>query len=147
AGDVRLSASYLGRPYNLAGKVIHGQHRGGDLGFPTANLAPGKEPLPPRGVYAVRVFHNGRRLDGVLNIGFNPTFDGGERTIEVHLLDFKEDLYGQILDLLFIERLRDEIRFATVGELLAQINRDIARTREILAAVSSRGTLDTRETY
>jgi riboflavin kinase/FMN adenylyltransferase len=134
AGEVRQASRYLGRPYNLAGQVIHGQHRGADLGFPTANLAPNKEPLPPRGVYAVRVLHGERCLDGCLNIGFNPTFNGGGLTIEVHLFDFQGDLYGQTLDLLFIERLRDEVRFGSVAELTAQIGRDIARAREILAA-------------
>ncbi|MDA8126128.1 MAG: bifunctional riboflavin kinase/FAD synthetase [Deltaproteobacteria bacterium] len=136
AGEVRSAASLLGRPYNLAGTVVHGKRRGTDLGFPTANLAPDKEPLPPPGIYAVRVFTAGRRLDGVLNIGFNPTFAGEARTIEVHIFDFHEDIYGKPLELLFIERLREEIRFASVPELLAQIDRDIVRTREILAVES-----------
>lgn len=132
AGDIRFASSLLGRPYNLAGKVVLGKRRGTELGFPTANIDPDKEPLPPRGVYAVRVLFEGRRLDGVLNIGFNPTFDGEQRTIEVHIFDFHEDVYGKTLDLLFIERLRDEIRFPGVVELIAQIDRDIVRVREIL---------------
>ena len=134
AGEVRFVASLLGRPYNLAGTVVPGKRRGADLGFPTANIDPDKEPLPPRGVYAVRVLYAGRRLDGVLNIGFNPTFDGEKQTVEVHIFDFHEDIYGKTLDVLFIERLRDEIRFASVAELIAQIDRDIDRTREILGA-------------
>ena len=85
----------MGRPYNLAGKVVPGKRRGTELGFPTANIDSDKEPLPPRGVYAVRVLFAGRRLDGVLNIGFNPTFDGEKQTIEVHIFDFHEDIYGK----------------------------------------------------
>jgi riboflavin kinase/FMN adenylyltransferase len=134
AGEVRFASSLLGRPYNLAGKVVPGKRRGTDLGFPTANIDTDKEPLPPRGVYAVRILFEGRCLDGVLNMGFNPTFDSEQRTVEVHIFDFHEDIYGKILDVLFIERLRDEIRFPSVPELLAQIDRDIVRVREILQA-------------
>lgn len=132
AGEVDLAASLLGRPYNLSGKVVPGNHRGTGLGFPTANLAPDKELVPPRGIYAVQVQWGERRLPAVLNIGFNPTFADGRLSIEVHLLDFSGDLYGQPLDLLFVARLRDEIRFAGPEELVAQIRRDVARARELL---------------
>lgn len=132
AGEVRFAASLLGRPYNLAGEVVPGHHRGVEIGFPTANIRPDKEPLPPRGVYAVRALLEGNRLPGVLNIGFNPTFSDTDRSIEAHLFDFHGDLYGRTLDILFIERLRDEVRFDGVAELIAQIEQDIARAREIL---------------
>jgi riboflavin kinase / FMN adenylyltransferase len=132
AGDVRFSASLLGRPYNLGGRVIPGNGRGVRLGFPTANLAPDKELVPARGVYAVRVLWKGKDLDGVMNIGFNPTFAGQRRSIEVHILDFQDDIYGESLEILFIERIRDEVRFEGPETLIAQIGRDIARAREIL---------------
>lgn len=133
AGEVRHAASLLGRPYNLAGEVISGSHRGVGLGFPTANIRPDKALVPPSGVYAVCVHFEGKAHRGVLSIGYNPTFADQKFSIEVHLLDFNENIYGKRLDLLFIERLRDEIRFASAGELVAQIEKDVFLAREILA--------------
>ncbi len=132
AGEVRFAATLLGRPYNLGGQVISGNHRGVRLGFPTANIAPDKELVPARGVYAVRVLRKEKRHDGVLNIGFNPTFAEGKRSIEVHIFDFQKDIYGESLEILFIERIRDEVRFESPEKLIAQIDRDIARARKIL---------------
>lgn len=137
AGEVRYAASLLGRPYNLAGEVISGNHRGVTLGFPTANIRPEKELIPPNGVYAVHVILEGNRRQGALNIGFNPTFADQKRSIEVYVFDFNENIYGKSLDLLFIERLREEIRFASPAELIAQIDQDIVRVREIFRAESS----------
>jgi len=134
AGEVRFAATLLGRSYNLAGRVISGNHRGVRLGFPTANLAPDKELVPARGIYAVRVLWKGKRHDGVLNIGFNPTFADGKRSIEVHIFDFHQDIYGEPIEILFIEWIRDEVRFESPEKLIVQIKRDIARTREILRA-------------
>ena len=139
AGEVRYAASLLGRPYNLTGEVIPGHRRGVSLGFPTANIRPDKELIPPSGVYAVHVILEGNRLHGVLSIGSNPTFADQTLSIEVYIFDFNENIYGKILDVLFVERLRDEIRFADPGELIAQIGKDIARVREILQAEDSQG--------
>ena len=132
AGEVGFAATLLGRPYNLSGRVVSGNRRGGGLGFPTANIAPDKELVPARGVYAVRCLLEGERHDGVLNIGFNPTFADGKLSIEVHIFDFHGNIYGKILDVHFIERIRDEVRFTSPELLIAQIDRDIARAREIL---------------
>lgn len=132
AGEVRFAATLLGRPYNLSGQVISGNHRGVRLGFPTANIAPDKELVPARGVYAVRVLRKENRHDGVVNIGFNPTFTEQKRSIEVHIFDFQKDIYGESLEILFIERIRDEVRFESPEKLIAQIDRDIARARKIL---------------
>jgi len=132
AGEVRFAATLIGRPYNLSGQVISGNHRGVRLGFPTANIAPDKELVPARGVYAVRVLRKENRHDGVVNIGFNPTFADGKRSIEVHIFDFHEDIYGESIEILFIERIRDEVRFESPEKLIAQIDRDIARVRKIL---------------
>jgi riboflavin kinase/FMN adenylyltransferase len=131
-GEVRLAAALLGRPYNLGGLVVPGKRRGVRLGFPTANLRPDKELAPARGVYAVYALLDGNRLPGVLNIGFNPTFADETLSIEVHLFDFDENIYGKPMEILFIERIRDEIRFDSPEELIAQIDRDIVRAREIL---------------
>jgi riboflavin kinase / FMN adenylyltransferase len=132
AGEVRFAATLLGRSYNLAGRVVSGNHRGVGLGFPTANIAPDKELVPARGVYAVRVLREGKRHDGVLNIGFNPTFADGKRSVEVHIFDFHQDIYGEPIEVLFIERIRDEVRFESPEKLIAQIERDITRAREML---------------
>ncbi len=132
AGEVGFAATLLGRPYNLSGRVVSGNRRGVDLGFPTANIAPDKELIPARGVYAVRCILEGKRHDGVLNIGFNPTFADGKLSIEVHIFHFHGNIYGKILDVHFIERIRDEVRFTSPELLIAQIDRDIARAREIL---------------
>ncbi|MFZ4440001.1 MAG: bifunctional riboflavin kinase/FAD synthetase [Syntrophales bacterium] len=132
AGEVGFAAKLLGRPYNLSGRVVSGNRRGGDLGFPTANIAPDKELVPARGVYAIRCLHEGKRHDGVLNIGFNPTFADGKLSIEAHIFDFHGNIYGEILDVHFIERIRDEVRFTSPEQLITQINRDVVRAREIL---------------
>ena len=132
AGDVRFAATLLGRPYNLGGRVIYGNQRGVRLGFPTANIAPDKELVPAHGVYAVRVLRKGKSHDGILNIGFNPTFADKKRSVEVHIFDFQKDIYGESLEILFIERIRDEVRFESPEKLIAQIDRDIARARKIL---------------
>ncbi|GAB4560288.1 MAG: bifunctional riboflavin kinase/FAD synthetase [Geothermobacteraceae bacterium] len=133
AGDVQGVVELLGRHFTLEGRVIHGANRGARLGFPTANLLTEKEILPRPGVYAVKVKHDDRMYDGVMNIGFNPTFGLERISLEVHLLDFAGDLYDETLRVYFIERLREEMVFASGEELVAQIRRDIERGREVLA--------------
>jgi riboflavin kinase/FMN adenylyltransferase len=142
AGEVGFAAALLGRPYNLSGRVISGNHRGVRLGFPTANIAPDKELVPARGVYAVRVLRKENRHDGVVNIGFNPTFADKKCSVEVHIFDFHEDIYGESLEILFIERIRDEVRFESPEKLIAQIDRDIARARKILKSEKYEGKID-----
>jgi riboflavin kinase/FMN adenylyltransferase len=131
-GDLRRATALLGRPYNLSGEVVPGHHRGVSLGYPTANLRPNKELLPKNGIYAVWVILGDVKLPGVLSIGCNPTFADPELSVEVHILNFSQEIYGKTLEVLFIERLRDEIRFAGREALIAQIDRDVARAREIL---------------
>jgi riboflavin kinase / FMN adenylyltransferase len=133
-GDVHFAAMLLGRPYNISGRVVPGDRRGLELGFPTANVEANKELLPLRGVYAVCCLLRRQTLDGVLNIGFNPTFAGGRLSIEVHIFDFHENIYGEALDVLFIERIRDEVRFAGPEELIVQIGKDVSRARELLSS-------------
>jgi len=135
AGDVAGVVRFLGRHYTLEGVVAHGAERGRKLGFPTANLVTEKEQLPIPGVYAVKVKHGRKFFNGVLNIGWNPTFGNQEVTVEVHLLDFTGDLYDETLRIYFFQRLRNEKRFASVDELVQAIGADIVAAREILDGV------------
>jgi riboflavin kinase/FMN adenylyltransferase len=132
-GDVRRAMTLLGRPYNLGGTVVKGYRRGSEIGIPTANIASEKELIPALGVYAVIAELNGGRHPGVLNIGYSPTFGDNQLTVEVHLLDFpREELYGKPLNVLFIDRIRDEMKFESPKELVKQIERDIERAKELL---------------
>jgi len=131
-GDVKTAGALLGRPYNVKGHVTGGYRRGVELGFPTANLEPEKVLLPPEGVYAVVAERKGTRHQGVLNIGRNPTFDNEKQTVELHILDFSADLYGEELEIFFMDRIRGEIRFDSPESLANQIRRDIAQARTLL---------------
>jgi len=131
-GQVGMAADFLGRPYNLRGTVVQGYRRGADLGFPTANLLPEKVLVPRKGVYAAVVVLREERYAAVLNIGFNPTFGNDEMTIEVHLLDFKGDIYGETLQVYFIDRLREERPFASPEDLALQIRKDVILGKERL---------------
>ncbi len=133
AGDAVLATTLLGRPHRLGGHVERGRQRGAAIGFPTANVRVRAGMWPPDGVYAVRVGFGERTLDGVANIGTNPTFGAAPRTLEVYLFDFDENLYGARLDVGFVARLRGEVAFPSVEELVAQIARDVADARAILA--------------
>jgi riboflavin kinase/FMN adenylyltransferase len=132
-GRVKEAAAYLGRPYNLSGVVIAGHRRGRDLGFPTANLRPDKALVPAQGIYAVRLLLEGKAHQGVLNIGFNPTFSDNTLSVEVHIFDFDEEIYGKRLEVLFIDRIRDERKFDGPAQLVEQIRRDVETAREILS--------------
>jgi len=134
-GDVVNVVRLLGRQYNLEGVVVSGDQRGRQLGFPTANLQTEKEQLPAPGVYAVKVRYNLQEYGGVINIGNRPTFDGKNRTIEVYLIDFTGQLYGQKLRIYFVKRLRGERKFESIEALVNTIEMDVIRARQILQAV------------
>ena len=137
AGDVRRASRYLGRPFELAGKVVRGAGRGHTLAIPTANLEVWEERArPAHGVYACWAQVGAERLPAVTNIGTRPTFEGDQLVpiVEAHLLDFHADLYGTEMRLAFIDRLRGEQRFSGPEELVAQIRKDIERTRAVLGA-------------
>lgn len=125
----------LGRPYSARGLVVRGDGRGRRLGFPTANLAgfPADKLLPPAGVYAVRGILRRGEWMGALHMGPRPTFQGATPSVEVHLLDFEGDLYGEELRVDFIRRIRGVRSFGSPEELVAQLRADVARTREMLA--------------
>jgi riboflavin kinase/FMN adenylyltransferase len=129
-GAVREAAACLGRSYRLNGTVGTGQRRGATLGFPTANLERTATLIPGDGVYAVRVEQDGNSWPGAANVGPNPTFGENARKVEVHLIGFQGDLYGQELAVDFIDRLRDTRPFGGVDELIAQLRADIERARE-----------------
>lgn len=130
-GNVKLARELLGRPYNVYGNVIKGYQRGTDIGVPTANIESEKV-IPNCGVYAVMVDIKGIQHQGVINIGFNPTFDNNKLSIEVHLFDFNENIYGENIEILFIDRLRDEKKFESPEKLVEQIKKDITQARTIL---------------
>jgi riboflavin kinase/FMN adenylyltransferase len=135
-GRVEEAAELLGRHYQVRGTVIRGRDRGGKiLGFPTANLTLYDELCPKGGVYAVTVEHRGICHQGVANIGYSPTFDNGEFSIEVHILDFDQNVYEQPIRVNFVERLRGERKFPRPELLAAQIKKDIERARQILASL------------
>lgn len=133
-GNAARAARLLGRPYALTGDVAHGFSRGAEaLGFPTANLSFGEgRVLPADGVYAARAVIRGRSHAAVTNVGKNPTFGNEKRTVETFILDFDESIYGEPFRVEFIERIREERRFADFEALREQIARDVERAREIL---------------
>lgn len=132
-GRVKEAATLLGRPYRIPGRVVKGMQRGRSLGFRTANLQIGPQrALPKRGVYAAWAVLHGERQKCVVNVGTRPTFDNQDLRIEAHLLDYEADLYGKELGIEFVQRLREEKRFADTDDLIDQVHRDIAAAREIL---------------
>ncbi|MEI8283850.1 MAG: bifunctional riboflavin kinase/FAD synthetase [bacterium] len=133
-GDLRSAETMLGRNYSLSGVVLPGAQLGRKLGFPTANLGLNNELLPPNGVYVVRVNASGQSLNGVANLGTRPTIgENSKRVLEVHILDFSGDLYGQKIDVQLLEFLRPEIPFENVNALKIQISKDVDATRECFA--------------
>jgi riboflavin kinase / FMN adenylyltransferase len=127
AGDLDAASQMLGRAYSLAGVVTRGDALGQKLGFPTANLDAIGLALPPHGVYAVRAVVAGRSHRAVLNIGVRPTLQNPnpQLRVEAHLIDFTGDLYGQELEVVFVDKLREEMKFGSLADLRAQIARDI----------------------
>ncbi|HVL82672.1 MAG TPA: bifunctional riboflavin kinase/FAD synthetase [Pseudonocardia sp.] len=133
AGDVTAAAAALGRPHRVEGVVVHGERRGRSLGFPTANVAmPPFTAVPADGVYAGRFVIGERTLPAAVSVGTNPTFSGRARTVEAYVLDVDEDFYGHEVAVDFVHRLRGQQRFDAVEPLVAQMHRDVARTRQLL---------------
>ncbi len=130
-GRVDEAAPMLGRYHFVSGRVVSGERRGRDLGFPTANISSRTEVLPLDGIYAT-LFHCGaQRYLSASSIGTNPTFGDGPRTIESFLLNFNGDLYGEPVKLYFVKRIRAEKKFASVDALVAQMRQDVAQARVI----------------
>jgi riboflavin kinase / FMN adenylyltransferase len=133
AGEVEAAARFLGAPFQMRGTVVHGDKRGRTLGFPTANLVPDPRlVVPDHGVYACRARVDGVERLAAVNVGVRPTFQTGRGLlVEAFLLDYEGDLYGQTLALEFVDRLRGEQRFDTVGALIEQMDRDVIETRRV----------------
>ena len=130
-GDMEAATRDLGRPYSFRGIVVHGLGRGRDLGFPTANIQPpsGGKLLPPQGIYAVRASLRNEIREGLLHLGPRPTFAGSPPSIELYILDFEGDIYGEAVRVDFLKRLRDVQPFDSVSGLVDQMRRDTAQAR------------------
>jgi len=137
AGEVELTRELLGRPFAVEGTVGHGAGRGAGLGFPTANLLPRNELIPQDGVYVTQAVLDGRPVPSVTNIGSRPTFADQAFVVETHLLDAGGDLYGRMLEIAFLARLRQELRFDSPQALVEQVRRDIERAREFFRSGSA----------
>ena len=136
SGAIDDATRMLGRPYTIRETVVRGRGVGRAIGMATANLHPSAEVLPKNGVYVVRTWIGDRPVDGVAGLGWRPTFADARPdapVLEIHLLDFDGDLYGATLDVAFLARLRDEIRFPDAAALMAQVRDDIVRARRLLA--------------
>jgi riboflavin kinase/FMN adenylyltransferase len=133
-GNVKKAAEYLDRNYLLNGIVMHGDERGRTIGYPTANLKPEHENkvIPKNGVYAVKVRVQGEWFGGMMNIGVRPTFDDPVRTVEVNIFDFSREIYGDTIQVRFIDRIRDEQKFDGIDELKTQLDSDKQKSLEIL---------------
>jgi len=133
-GQIKEATAMLGGPWFITGQVIHGDKRGRDLGYPTANIRLDRNCGLKHGIYAVRVGLGEQRFDAVASFGRRPTFDNGAVLLEIFLFDFDGDLYGKSLDVAFFAFIRDELKFDSVETLIRQMNDDSARARASLAA-------------
>ena len=133
-GRLAEAAGLLGRNFSMSGRVVKGRNIGRELGFPTANLSTGTELMPADGVYAARAIVSGKRHGAIVNIGVAPTFGGKARCVEVHILGFRDNIYGKKIEVEFVRRLRGERAFKSKEALIAQIRKDSERAGKILAA-------------
>jgi riboflavin kinase/FMN adenylyltransferase len=138
-GRVDEARPLLGRYHFISGKVVEGHRRGRELGFPTANIASRNEVLPPDGIYATLIQIGDTPLLSVSNIGVNPTFGEGPRTVESFILDFDRSIYGKSVKLSFVKRIREEKKFDSVDQLVAQMRRDVTAAQSIFSKLSFTG--------
>jgi riboflavin kinase/FMN adenylyltransferase len=142
-GKVNLARRMLGRPYGVEGQIIHGFERGRTIGFPTANLKPINRVIPKYGVYATATLIDDIWRRSITNVGVRPTFDGDkEPSIESYVLDFDGDLYGDVLRVRFLHRIRDERKFSGIDELKAQIEKDTNRAANYFKHVGVKNSLN-----
>lgn len=133
-GNLSLAQSFLGRTYSLCGRVIRGDGRGRQWGIPTANIGLRRLALPLLGVYVVQVRVDSRLVYGVANIGTRPTVDGTKNILEIHLFDFDASIYGEMVQVFFLHKLRNEVKFTTVDALITQIHNDIEAAQEFISS-------------
>ncbi len=134
-GRLNEASKMLGRPVSVYGTVVRGHGRGRGLGFPTANLNPHHETLPPHGVYAVWGFLNGRKLKGILHIGQKPTFHDPALSVEVHFLGFRQNIYDREIELFFVSKLRNTKHFKNPDALAKAIQKDAAQARRVFGGL------------
>jgi riboflavin kinase/FMN adenylyltransferase len=134
-GEVHEVERFLGRYHFISGRVVRGNQRGRQLGFPTANIVAQTEVLPPDGIYATFLEFGGRRWPSATSIGLNPTFGSGPRTIETYIVDFSGELYNESVRLFFIKKIREEKKFSSAELLVEQIKRDVVSAQEILSRI------------
>jgi riboflavin kinase/FMN adenylyltransferase len=136
AGNLARAAEMLGREYTILGTVVHGDDLGKRIGFPTANLSAHSEQFPPNGVYYAQAILDGVIYPGAVNLGYRPTVSTGksERVLEIHLLDFDQDIYGKDLEVRFVRYLRPEQKFESVEGLVRQIRLDVQQVRKLCPA-------------
>ncbi len=141
-GKVNLARRMLGRPYGVEGRVVRGAERGHSLGFPTANLRPQNRVIPARGVYVTGTLIDGQWRRSVTNVGVRPTFESNaEPSLETFVMDWSGDLYGDVIRVRFLHRLRDEQRFSSIDELRIQIEKDVRRAGSYFQRSGARHTL------
>jgi riboflavin kinase/FMN adenylyltransferase len=135
-GDFAKAAEMLGRDYTILGTVVRGDNLGKKIGFPTANLSAHSEQFPPNGVYFAEAWINGVLYHGVVNLGYRPTVSRGksERILEIYLLDFNRDIYGEDVEIRFVQYLRAEQKFDSLDALTQQIDADVRQARQLCAA-------------
>ena len=135
--DFTLVEQLLGRPYSIKGEVVQGAQLGADLGFPTCNINPQRLRIPLHGVYACGVRLVDRYRPAAVNIGYRPTVtESGEALLEAHILDFNEDLYGKTIEVIFRQKIREELKFSGLDELKSQISADVEQVREIFGVTN-----------
>ncbi len=136
SGDLVLAEKLLGRPYRMSGRVAHGDKRGRKMGFPTANIHLHRHKIPLIGVFAVQLFGiDEEPVNGVANIGIRPTIGGNKALLEVHLFDFKREIYGEHVQVFFLHKIRDEQRFENLDQLISQIHLDAEQARQYFSQV------------
>ncbi|WP_417499997.1 bifunctional riboflavin kinase/FAD synthetase [Methylophaga sp.] len=136
SGDLVLAEKLLGRPYRMSGRVAHGDKRGRKMGFPTANIHLHRHKIPLTGVFAVQLFGiDEEPVNGVANIGIRPTIGGNKALLEVHLFDFKREIYGEHVQVFFLHKIRDEQRFENLDQLISQIKLDAEQARQYFSQV------------
>lgn len=132
-GNFLLAKTMLGRPYEVSGKVVHGEQNGRKIGYPTANILMKRTKSPLSGVFAVKVKHKEHVYNAVANVGYRPTLNGNKMQLEAHLFDFEGNLYSTHLRVEFVCKIRDEIKFSDFQELTTQIKKDAAQAKILLA--------------
>ena len=136
SGDLVLAEKLLGRPYRMSGRVAHGDKRGRKMGFPTANIHLHRHKIPLTGVFAVQLFGiDEEPVNGVANIGIRPTIGGNKALLEVHLFEFKREIYGEHVQVFFLHKIRDEQRFENLDQLISQIKLDAEQARQYFSQV------------